>query len=67
MRKDRNFGCLAPYFDAVKLPQANAFVMNMLICEVECLYYNGTSVCVFTCKLNDWLAVWFGSIYVDSI
>lgn len=32
-RAHRYFACLAPYFDAVRFPRANAFVMNLLICE----------------------------------
>lgn len=33
-RENRNFTCLAPYFDRARLPRASAFVMNLLICEL---------------------------------
>lgn len=34
-RKHRYFACLAPYFDVVRLPDTNAFVMNLLMCELS--------------------------------
>lgn len=34
-RSHRYFECLSPYFDAIRLPRTNAFVMNLLICELS--------------------------------
>ncbi len=33
-QSNRNFTCLVPYFERARLPNANAFVMNLLICEL---------------------------------
>lgn len=33
-REHRHFACLVPYFNTVRLPQSNAFVVNLLTCEL---------------------------------
>ena len=43
-RADERLACLVPYFDAVRLPDANAWTVNLLICENK--EYNRDEVAV---------------------
>jgi len=56
-RSNKYFECLAPYFDAARLPETNAFVMNLLICEVGSSDPNSVAVGTHldnTIGINSW-------------
>lgn len=56
-RSNKYFECLTPYFDAARLPHANAFVMNLLICELSQGNQGGVAVGTHldnTIGINSW-------------